>query len=224
MKELKVLGTEFIVLQFDDKLLLQQLEQHNKSTLSAPVIGQTIVDKKLTHLENIVASETEILLYCKQKNQIGLLENLSAISRPIKSKEEETREIDVCFELGLDWSRVCDVLGQKQEAIIKRILKKDYSLINYGFQPGFMYLDGLTKDLQVPRLDKPRLQVPKGSIAIGGKYLGIYGSESPGGWNIIGRSSHTFEIDEDLTQLPRIGQTIKVNRLNKDEYLRKHKK
>ena len=57
-----------------------------------------------------------------------------------------------------------------------------------GFLPGFPYLGELPKSLHVPRLDKPRLLVPKGAVGIGGTQTGIYPIESPGGWNIIGRT------------------------------------
>jgi KipI family sensor histidine kinase inhibitor len=57
-----------------------------------------------------------------------------------------------------------------------------------GFAPGFPYLLGLDPALYAPRLANPRVRVPRGSVAIGGAQTGIYPSELPGGWHLIGRT------------------------------------
>lgn len=64
----------------------------------------------------------------------------------------------------------------------------EYRIHFFGFLPGFMYLNGLPEKLHTPRKRIPDLSVPAGSVAIGGSQTGIYPSESPGGWHLIGRS------------------------------------
>lgn len=63
-----------------------------------------------------------------------------------------------------------------------------YRVYLLGFSPGFPYLGELHHKLHTPRIEKPRLRVPAGSVAIGGMHTGIYSVESPGGWNIIGHT------------------------------------
>jgi allophanate hydrolase subunit 1 len=58
----------------------------------------------------------------------------------------------------------------------------------YGFLPGFVYLNGVPKALQLPRRKEPRLTVPAGSVAVGDRYVGIYPQVSPGGWQLLGQS------------------------------------
>jgi KipI family sensor histidine kinase inhibitor len=58
-----------------------------------------------------------------------------------------------------------------------------------GFQPGFAYMGGLEKALHTPRRSSPRVEVPAGSVGIGGEQTGIYPATSPGGWQLIGRTS-----------------------------------
>ena len=58
-----------------------------------------------------------------------------------------------------------------------------------GFQPGFPYLGGLPENLHTPRRATPRTEVPAGSVGIGGSQTGMYPFASPGGWQIIGRTS-----------------------------------
>ena len=69
---------------------------------------------------------------------------------------------------------------------------KTYYLHMYGFIPGFMYLGGLDKKLFIQRKDKPSRNILKGSVAIGGSHTGVYPSNSPGGWYVIGNSPLNF--------------------------------
>ena len=57
-----------------------------------------------------------------------------------------------------------------------------------GFLPGFAYMGEVDKRLTVPRKPQPRQVVPKGSVGIAGRQTGIYPLESPGGWQLIGRT------------------------------------
>jgi len=65
---------------------------------------------------------------------------------------------------------------------------REYLVYCVGFAPGFTYCGALSDQLAVPRLASPRLRVSAGSIGIAGRQTGIYAVESPGGWNLIGRT------------------------------------
>jgi inhibitor of KinA len=78
--------------------------------------------------------------------------------------------------------------GLSVKEFIERHSTPIYPVAMIGFQPHFPYLFGLDPALAVPRLEKPRTNVPAGSVAIGGAQTGVYPSESPGGWNLIGRT------------------------------------
>jgi len=64
----------------------------------------------------------------------------------------------------------------------------EYVVYFIGFQPGFPYLGGLDHRLHIPRRAEPRIQVPAGSVGIGGEQTGIYPLASPGGWQLIGQA------------------------------------
>jgi inhibitor of KinA len=57
-----------------------------------------------------------------------------------------------------------------------------------GFTPGFPYLGGMSERIATPRLKTPRVKIPAGSVGIAGQQTGIYSIESPGGWQLIGRT------------------------------------
>ncbi|MDN3377908.1 MULTISPECIES: 5-oxoprolinase subunit PxpB [unclassified Pseudoalteromonas] len=79
-----------------------------------------------------------------------------------------------------------------------------YQVLFLGFQPGFVYLHGLTEQLHTPRRDNPRTKVPKGSVAIGANQTGIYPADSPGGWHIIGHTD--FNLFDYLNNPPSVIQ------------------
>jgi KipI family sensor histidine kinase inhibitor len=73
--------------------------------------------------------------------------------------------------------------------VIEQHAGREYLVYCVGFAPGFTYCGALPDEIAVPRLASPRLRVPAGSIGIAGNQTGIYAVESPGGWNLIGRTT-----------------------------------
>jgi len=73
--------------------------------------------------------------------------------------------------------------------VVEQHAGREYLVYCIGFAPGFTYCGALPEGIAVPRLASPRLRVPAGSIGIAGRQTGIYAVESPGGWNLIGRTA-----------------------------------
>jgi inhibitor of KinA len=73
--------------------------------------------------------------------------------------------------------------------VVEQHAGREYLVYCVGFAPGFTYCGALPDEIAVPRLASPRLRVPAGSIGIAGRQTGIYAVESPGGWNLIGRTT-----------------------------------
>ncbi|RLS77858.1 MAG: 5-oxoprolinase subunit PxpB [Planctomycetota bacterium] len=98
--------------------------------------------------------------------------------------------IPVCFDelFAPDLAEVAERHQLEWDEVIRRFSDAEYSVRMIGFSPGFPYLSGLPTELATPRRSSPRLKVPLGSVAIGGTQAGIYSQETPGGWNIIGRT------------------------------------
>jgi KipI family sensor histidine kinase inhibitor len=90
---------------------------------------------------------------------------------------------------GPDLELVAAHAGLSPEQVVAAHTAADYMVYFLGFQPGFAYLGGLPPALATPRRAEPRLLVPGGSVGIGGTQTGIYPAASPGGWQLIGRSS-----------------------------------
>ena len=90
---------------------------------------------------------------------------------------------------GADLAEVALKTGLTPANVIEAHAGREYLVYCVGFAPGFTYCGALPDQLAVPRLASPRLHVPAGSVAIAGRQTGIYAVESPGGWNLIGRTT-----------------------------------
>ena len=122
------------------------------------------------------------------KNLVEIaLENLD------ETAEIESRliEIPVSFakESALDLEFVAEINNLTTEEVIEIFTSQTFRVLMLGFLPGFAYLGEVDERISAPRQSAPRLKVPKGSVGIAGRQTGIYPLESPGGWQIIGRTN-----------------------------------
>lgn len=125
-----------------------------------------------------------------------------ALAEPSAPEPERWREIPVEYG-GPDLERVARHAGLGVDAVIERHHQAGYRVLCLGFAPGFPYLGGLDPTLATPRLASPRPRVPAGSVGIGGDHAGIYSIPSPGGWNLIGRTT-TALFDPHAPDLKRM--------------------
>lgn len=101
--------------------------------------------------------------------------------------ERVLHRVPVCYEIGLDLESVCTALNITSAVLIASHVGRCYECKAIGFTPGFPYLGYLSESISgLPRKPSPRVRVPAGSIGITGNQTGIYPSETPGGWNLIG--------------------------------------
>jgi KipI family sensor histidine kinase inhibitor len=89
---------------------------------------------------------------------------------------------------GPDLTEVAGHCGLSEAEVVRRHTERDYRVFMLGFAPGFPYLGGLDPALATPRRATPRTRIPAGSVGIAGAQTGIYPLETPGGWQIIGRT------------------------------------
>ena len=87
---------------------------------------------------------------------------------------------------GPDLADVATSIGRSIDEVIALHHEATYRVAFCGFAPGFAYLDGLPRELELPRRSTPRTQVPAGSVAIAAAYSAVYPTASPGGWHLLG--------------------------------------
>lgn len=145
-------------------------------------------------IELVPAYASILVLYDPFQIQLTVLKNwvescftaLSATSEP--SPKQVVISVRYGGVDGPDLAFVAECHGLSQEEVVKIHTNQVYHVGMMGFLPGFAYLMGLNPRLATPRLDKPRTHVPAGSVGIAGMQTGVYPLDSPGGWQLIGRT------------------------------------
>lgn len=151
----------------------------------------------------------------------AFLLNLSAAASDHREQAGALVEIPVCYggSFGPDLAFVAEHAGLKEEEVIRLHSGRDYRIYMLGFLPGFPYLGGMDERIVTPRLNVPRTLIPAGSVGIGGEQTGIYPMESPGGWQLIGRTPfRLFDPDNGQKRLYEAGDTIRFVPVSSREF------
>lgn len=120
---------------------------------------------------------------------------------------------------GPDLAFVAEYHHSTPEEIIGLHGSRPYLIYLIGFMPGFPYMGELPEGLVTPRLKTPRLSVPAGSVAIAQKQTGIYPMESPGGWQILGRTPiKLFDPMKDPPAYLQMGDLVQFYSINEGEF------
>ena len=139
----------------------------------------------------------------------------------ISGVQGSTVEIPICYDgaFGPDLDAVADAHGLRPADVIQRHVRPLYRVYFLGFLPGFAYLGGLLPSLVTSRRSTPRTAVPAGSVGIAGAQTGVYPLESPGGWQIIGRTPMClFDPEREPPALLRTGDRVKFVAITAEEY------
>lgn len=132
--------------------------------------------------------------------------------RPPGERAGEVVEIPVVYD-GPDLDEVAALAGLSPEEVVALHTSGEYVVAFCGFAPGFGYLTGLDPRLHVPRRSTPRTRVPAGAVGLAGEFTGVYPRESPGGWQLIGRTERRlFDLAWDPPALLRPGTRVRFVR------------
>jgi len=124
------------------------------------------------------------------------LDDLPAMARelqawrpaPAGGGEPRERHVPTVYD-GPDLADVAVIWGVSTAEVVQRHAAMTHEVAFVGFAPGFAYIAGLPDQLRVPRRSRPRTRVPAGSVAVADQFTGIYPRDSPGGWQLIGRTT-----------------------------------
>lgn len=120
---------------------------------------------------------------------------------------------------GPDLERVAQLNDLAVEEVIAIHSSAVYTVYMLGFTPGFPYLVGMDRRISAPRRASPRLKIPAGSVGIAGEQTGVYPLETPGGWNLIGRTPlPLLNPDEDPPTLLQQGDQVRFVPITESHY------
>lgn len=139
----------------------------------------------------------------------------------IQNSQKNLIEIPVYYgeDVGFDLATIAQQSSLSIQQVIQLHNKKIYDVYALGFAPGFAYLGSVDEQIATPRKQTPRLTLPKGSVGIADSQTAIYPFDSPGGWNIIGRTPvDLVDYDQQPPCLMQVGDRIKFKPIEKEEY------
>src|SRR5690606_10457303 len=129
--------------------------------------------------------------------------------RQAQRTSSELVTVPVVYD-GADLRDVAELTGLTEREVVRYHTGAEWTVAFGGFAPGFGYLTGGPPELTVPRRAESRTKVPRGAVGLAGQFSGIYPRESPGGWQLIGRTElEIWCVDREPPALLRPGVRVR---------------
>lgn len=180
-----LLGERAVVLELDPPVTLNA--QQRIWGLSTQLMVCPEVSEVVPGMNNIT-----VILSDPQQMALQAVDWLQTWWEKSEVAETAVRQVDIPViyggVAGPDLDEVARHSGLTPQQVVEAHTSAHYRVYFIGFQPGFPYLAGLDGRLHTPRRAEPRIQVPAGSVGIGGSQTGIYPFSAPGGWQLIGQT------------------------------------
>ena len=186
---------------------------------------KSIKNKNFEFIKNLTPSYNKLIISFDLKkinfNELKtIIENIDFSETNLKLTKKI--EIPICCEktFALDIKRLEKKLSLNESKIYKNFFNKEYFCYMTGFIAGMPFLGDLAEIMRAPRLETPRVKVPKGSVALTEQFANIYTFESPGGWNILGNTPlEVFDSSkENKPNLIDPGDTVTFKEITLDKY------
>jgi inhibitor of KinA len=213
------LGDSTFLIKVGDDI---SLETHQKIRS----LIRAIKDKNIEGIIDLTPAYNEIMIsYDSLKlSYIVLLDKIKSIAKGLivsEKVESEIVHIPVCYET--DFSPDIEIVAKKNNITVKKVIQihssTDYLVYMLGFTPGFCYLGGMSEQISTPRKENPRNKIEAGAVGIAGNQTGIYPIDSPGGWQIIGKTPlRLFDPERSPEFLVEAGNYLKFYPVLKAEF------
>jgi len=218
IKNISNLGDAALYCDFGDdvnKEINRNVIQYFINIKNNNLLGITNITPSYNKL--VISFDLKLTNFAKLKKEV---ENLDL--KKINNSENTLIKIPVCCEkeFALDITRLEKLLKINEAKIYETFFSKNYYCYMTGFIAGMPFLGDIDKSLFAKRLETPRVKVPKNSIGLTEQFCNIYTFESPGGWNIIGKTPIDIFDNKKSTEPNMInpGDTISFYPISKLEY------
>jgi len=185
----------------------------------------TIKEKGIEGINNLTPSYNKLIISydLRVTNFKEIKEKIEKLNvEDISKITNKNLKVPVCCDssFSLDMKRLESKLNLTKEKILENFFNKKFFCYMTGFIAGMPFLGDLDKNMRVPRLETPRVKVPKGSVGLTEQFANIYTFESPGGWNIIGNTPlKVFDSSKEKDpNLINPGDTVTFRQISLEEY------
>jgi len=189
---------DFRIVTAGDSAVCVEFEERIDAEVNGRVVAlaEAIEAERIGGVRDVVPTFRSVAIYFDPlRTDFDLLterlERAAAEAPPAVTITQKPIRIPVCYggASGPDLEEVARYAGMTEAEVIARHAAPVYRVFMLGFVPGFAYMGTVDPRIAVPRRSTPRLRVPSGSVGIAGGQTGIYPSETPGGWQLVGRTS-----------------------------------
>jgi inhibitor of KinA len=187
----------FQVVSMGDSAVAIELDARIDAEVNARVIelAALIRRREFPGVRDVVPTYCSVAIYfeplrTRVDGLLAWLEQLAAGSTDAPAHDGQPIRVPVCYggEFGPDLESVARFSGLSPEEVVSTHAAPLYRVFMLGFVPGFAYLGTVDSRIAAPRLATPRFFVAPGSVGIAGRQTGIYPSQTPGGWQLVGRT------------------------------------
>jgi len=212
----------------ENSLILYLGKDVDEATSARVHAAVAIIETALgDHLLDLVPSYASILILFDMQS----IDHMTVVKTLHKALAEPTTRAAVrgrtvalpvyySRETGIDLEPLAARAGLSVEQVIELHANTGYRVFAIGFAPGFAYLGQVDPRIAAPRLDTPRQRVPKGSVAIADRQTAVYPSESPGGWNLVGRCPVSlFDSTQEPAMPIAIGDEVFFEPISRAQFL-----
>jgi len=212
-------GDTAVLVRFGNKISVDINNQlHELSTMIEKSGMEGIIEMVPAYSDLLVLYNPLIISYKDLENKLKKL-----IAEPLTQNKTEHQlvKIPVCYDqdFGIDLEEIAAHTSLSIEEIIQIHSSAKYLVYMLGFTPGFAYLGGMDERIACPRKKIPRQDIAAGSVGIADQQTGIYPIESPGGWQIIGRTPlKLFNPGSSSEFLCKAGDYVQFYRIDKNEF------
>jgi KipI family sensor histidine kinase inhibitor len=213
------IGDRGLLLEFGDEISREINEKVRRMALAIQAQATEGILETVPTYRSLLIIYNPILLPIEDLKK--RLERIEKGLQQTPLQEPKLTRIPVVYGsiYGPDLESVARYLRISPEDVIRLHCSKPYLIYMIGFMPGYPYMGELPQTLVVPRLKTPRLVVPKGSVAIAQRQTGIYSMESPGGWQILGRTPvELFNPEKDPPALLQMGDFVQFYPISEEEF------
>lgn len=218
----------FRIVPAGDSALIVEFEERIDPDVNARTIAcaEAVQAARLAGVRDVVPTYRSVAVYFDPLRTdsdalMQCLEQEGARQPPPVSSARTPVRIPVCYggDLGPDLADVASFAGMPEADVVRAHTATTYRVFMLGFVPGFAYLGIVNARIAMPRHSTPRVRVPLGSVGIAGAQTGVYPAETPGGWQLIGRTPvKPFDPARTDPFLMQAGDAVQFYPIDRAEY------
>jgi inhibitor of KinA len=214
-------GDSAVVVEFDERI-------DPVVNASAIALAEAVQSARLAGVRDVVPTYRSVAIYfdplhTSSDTLMSLIQREAARGPAVSADARAPLRIPVCYggAFGPDLPAVAAYADATEADVIRIHTAATYRVFMLGFVPGFAYLGVVDPRIAMPRHPAPRVRVPQGSVGIAGVQTGIYPAETPGGWQLIGRSPiKPFDGDRAEPFLMKPGDAVRFYAIDPVEFER----